>query len=599
MADESRTSSVSRWQSAALMCVLLVAGVVPLASGTWSLFLGITMLYDENVWPRVIATALFALASVGCAFMAARTQGAIRVSRAGLLWLPLLGWFALATAVGVEPITSLVGTYERGSGLIDWLLYATVFAAVVLAVDSPAAIRRVLWVVLAAGALLSVYGLVQYIGLDPVEWFVHEGRAFSLLGNPDDLAGYLLFPLGAGLALIFTEKTRVARLAVAVTSALCSAALYVTFTRAGWIGIAVTVAFFVIAVRSRLRTLDRDQYVLLGAAAVTFSALVVFSLITGQGVTDPAERLAVSGATANSVLSGRPLIWETAIRGAAARPVVGWGPSSLGLIYHRFRPEQETLTADDPHNIVLEGAVDGGLPGAFALLALLGALLYQPLAALRGKDPEGRRLLVLGPLAAVIGYLVYRLAGPGNIASEVNLWLALGLCQVPFARRRTVSAGLATAVAVVAGLAVIASGVLGTRALAADSYYVSALETSGTAEQFAAKQQLAERATRLNPTVADYASTAAMAQGNLWMARNFAAGATPDRASYDKAEAALADVTRRFGNDPVHWLNLARFRADGSRAFGDPALARASAQAATEGLKVDPRNSELKALLGR
>ena len=76
--------------------------------------------------------------------------------------------------------------------------------------------------------------------------------------------------------------------------------------------------------------------------------------------------------------------------------------------YGRYeRGEQaanEPLTrVDKPHNVLLERAVDTGVPGAIAYLALV---VVAAAGALRSLDRGPERLLVAAFLASLVAYLV-------------------------------------------------------------------------------------------------------------------------------------------------------------------------------------------------
>src|SRR6202035_5020564 len=101
-----------------------------------------------------------------------------------------------------SPWTSLLGESESKFGLGTVAAYLGVFLSVRALVRTPDEARWLMgWAVLAS-AVVSGYGLVQALGLDPLEWgniseFAGWQRPASTLGHPMHLAGYLaiVFPL--------------------------------------------------------------------------------------------------------------------------------------------------------------------------------------------------------------------------------------------------------------------------------------------------------------------------------------------------------------------------------------------------------------------
>lgn len=577
---------------ASRLCVILLAGAVPLISGTaWLLVTGRTVLYDEAILPRVVASWPIVFCGLALALLDAGRRASLRWPAAAIAWAPLLGWLTMATAFGLEPLTSLVGSYERWAGLLAWLLYGATFVLVANTVTNAGTVRRVSWAALAAGAALAVYGLAQRFGLDPIEWHVREGRAFSIMRNPNDFAGYLLFPIGYGIALVLTEDRVRPRMLALASSVLCLAALVVTYTRSGWAGALITLCVLGWAGRKSLLVPWRATKLPVLAGLALLAALLVWSSLR-PGVTNPVERLSPSAGQLSSALSERAEIWGTAIAATGRRPILGWGPDSLGLVYRRFRPPSEDLTSDDAHCWPLDLAVSGGVPAALLFLVLIGALLLKPLAQLPKACESKERLLLAGPLASALGYLAYRFVSPGTPATDVQLWLALGLCQAALAIPRPAPRRAMIALASGAMALFLLALPPFAQALRADFVFARALANTGSA-----KAGLAREASRLNPLVARYAAVAATEGGNSWIDSGADRGSREDRAEFDVARMRMLDLVGRFPNDGLYHQNLAYLSDLGAERFADPSLAKAAREEAATGLRVDPNNEELQRIL--
>jgi len=106
-----------------------------------------------------------------------------RLSNATAPWALLAVWTLAGALWSVNPADGLRRALEL-SGAI---------AAVWLGIAVSARPGRWLAGAVAAAALCSVYGVLQFFGIDPLPWSTTFGaRAFGTLGNPDYYAGHLL-----------------------------------------------------------------------------------------------------------------------------------------------------------------------------------------------------------------------------------------------------------------------------------------------------------------------------------------------------------------------------------------------------------------------
>jgi tetratricopeptide (TPR) repeat protein len=101
--------------------------------------------------------------------------------------------FVIATCTSVLPRTSWWGSYQRGQGTYTNLAYIGLFAVIVGNLRSRAQLQRLLTTAILTGVSVSMYGLVQHFGLDPLPW---QGnvitRISSTMGNSIFVAAYLI-----------------------------------------------------------------------------------------------------------------------------------------------------------------------------------------------------------------------------------------------------------------------------------------------------------------------------------------------------------------------------------------------------------------------
>src|SRR3989454_6856257 len=219
----------------------------------------------------------------------------IPILRRTRLLTPLMAFVmavALATAVSVNPLWSVVGAPRRHEGLLSLVAYAIVCAGTLVVVVR-GGLRVWLAAVLAGGTLAGLYGIAQYFGIElivrdsvRVDWW----RPFSTSGNPNFLGAYMVLIAPLAVAALLTARRRsmallsLGALAVSVLTAFC------TYSRAAWLGLAVAAAVFVGLSARRLTRAD------------------------AQG---PWRRLAGAGAIV-VVLAGTFFVFHRALRGSRA-----------------------------------------------------------------------------------------------------------------------------------------------------------------------------------------------------------------------------------------------------------------------------------------
>jgi hypothetical protein len=218
-------------------------------------------------------------------------------SRRGWRWpagAPLLGPVlfvlaaaALSTALSIAPRLSLWGSYVRGEGLVTLASYLAVFAALAARLRRREQLDRVVDVVVAGSVPVTLYGIVQAAGLDPIQWKLtyDEWRVASMLGNPVSAGSYLILALPVTLGALFEWRARTTppgawwgrlRLALyASAAALQAAVLALTGSRGPWLGgAAALVAFALLGAALGRRRRVAGAALVLAAAGLAFVALL-------------------------------------------------------------------------------------------------------------------------------------------------------------------------------------------------------------------------------------------------------------------------------------------------------------------------------------
>ncbi len=339
-------------------------------------------LRDEVVLPKLVATFVFggmALAAV------AATGGWFHVDwRRCAPALVALGLFlsvaTVATAVGIDPIRSLLGEESRYQGLVPLWMYAFVLAAALGAVAAAGTPRIVLVGVFVGGVVSAAYGALQRLGVDPVEWAgLPEGRIGATFAQPNALGTELVVAGVAGLALWHDVAGR-ARVALGAALGLVALVLLFTLSRGAWVGAAVAGAAYAALFVRRLPT---RREATLGLAGLALALGLFVAVPDGRAfladVGERARTVADLDETSNSQRLG---LWRMAFDMLGDRPVLGLGPDGFSQRFAAYRePDQPgfgtlNVRPESTHNFFLDLAVGTGALGLLAWLAFLGSVAW-------------------------------------------------------------------------------------------------------------------------------------------------------------------------------------------------------------------------------
>ena len=206
-----------------------------------------------------------------------------------------------------------------------------------------------------AGAVVGLYTLYHYYFVGVTEATGGVERALAIYHSPNALALYLgkLIPPALVLAAGWGGW---GRLAAGFTAAAGLWALWLTYSRGAWLGLAAAIAAgFALLARQR-----RVVAVLVLLVALVLVGVLGFTLAPGRfGADETARR--------------RLYIWEAAVRMIRDRPLTGVGLDNFLYLYReRYMPPEAWQEPDisHPHNIVLDFWVRLGIGGVFALILL-------------------------------------------------------------------------------------------------------------------------------------------------------------------------------------------------------------------------------------
>lgn len=503
--------------------------------------------------------------------------GIVPRTRLHLAVLGLVVAGVLSAVFAEDRYVALFGEQERYLGLTFLLDMLSLYVAAAVALRTPRDWAIVGAAVGVSGLAAIAYAALQRSGLDPVVWQNDpRGRPFATFGNPDQFGHFLSVAFGIALGLAVSAPGRWRAVAATATAAALLAVQGVVATRGALLGLLAMLGVLLwLALASRDRDSRRRAALALSATAGLLLAVLAVTPL-GARVLDTLG----GGGTAERVA-----FYETALRAAADRPLLGYGLDGFGVAYPRFRDAGSVAVLGagpqtSAHSWPLDAAVGGGLLGLAALLMLIGAASR----ALVARALPRNAVIGLAVLLGWVGYWAHGLVSVGSVAVGWAPWLALGAIaaspdeppQAPSERRplSLVAAALVLSIAVTGALS-------GIRSFAANRQVWDAeLARAADAPEYAAAAM--ETALRLDPGRADHWNRFGLALDRLGLWR--------------ESGDAYLEAARRAPHRATYWANAARSRARVALATADPDAREAAFAAAESAVAADPNNPEAHAV---
>ena len=341
----------------------------------------------------------------------------------------------VAFAFTTERHQSLFGERFQHQGVLTLLMYVGFFALARTLVRDVRRLRQVLAGVVVGATVVAAYAIVQASGLDPI-WGpdVPGGRVFSTIGQPNALAAYLVLALPITLVFVLRRSGAIRWAAIAVAAVLL-AAIGLTLSRGGYIGLAATTPILGWAAVRNHRPSRR--LVAAGSGLLVVGALMVAIVPDGRAAIVRVWDRAASSAQTTADLSVRSHLdeWRVAARITADHPLLGTGPETFPDEFPRYSrvvlaPERvryfDQFRVESPHNELLTVASGTGLPALGAYLALLAAVAVTLVRAARRSADPAVRVMLLAMLAALAGHVVTSSFMSAEITGSWLAWTLMG-----------------------------------------------------------------------------------------------------------------------------------------------------------------------------
>lgn len=384
--------------------------------------------------------------------------------------LILVASYLISTAISLVPRISFFGSYVRLQGTLTFLSYVVIFGAVLTHLRTRRQVNRVLHAIILTSLPISIYGIIQNAGLDPLPWGgdVRE-RIAGNMGNAIFIAAYLIMAVFLTLERLINSVASLLRSEDSGFGDALRAGAYlfvivvqltaIVFSQSRGPQLGLVAGLYVFAMLGLL-LLARwgaarrsgpavihwvSEHVraiwvgLIGLAAAAILVLLVMNVPNGplnglckvKYISRSCSLFNVNEGT-NAV---RALIWEGVVdlmtpgsvlqvpngptdAFAPVRTLLGFGPESLWVAFNRFYPpelghfESRSASPDRSHNETFDALTRGGLVQLAAEVFLFGSVFFYSLrwlGLMRGRRDRNLffAFLIAGGLLGIILPLIF------------------------------------------------------------------------------------------------------------------------------------------------------------------------------------------------
>ncbi|WP_069648886.1 O-antigen ligase family protein [Caloranaerobacter ferrireducens] len=307
--------------------------------------------------------------------------------------------FALALAMLISTLTS----YNPQGSFRDLVIHFSSLGFLIVVVNSienKKQLNSILTLFVFTTVLVAVYGLYQYkVGIKLDRAWVDVSinpdintRVFSVFGNPNILAEYLIMSIPISISLFWSTKKLLKKLIFLVSSLILIGTLILTFSRGGWLGFAFGLLIFVVLVEKRLLL-----------SLIPAGVLAIFIMPSSV-----IHRITTIGNLSDSSNAYRIKVWTITLDIIRDNWMTGVG---FGYIPFRetFIKYIRTMNVYHAHNMYLETLAEMGIGGFVLFISFIFIIYKYAIITLMKNNDRYLRTITAGVLAGLSSVLFHGL----------------------------------------------------------------------------------------------------------------------------------------------------------------------------------------------
>lgn len=303
-------------------------------------------------------------------------------------------------------------------------------------------VKHIIPFLLITGTAVSVYSLIQHVGLDPVGWVQQRlvrSRSISTIGNPDFLSAFLIMLIPVALMNGFRKNSPFGGIASLFVCTLMIISNVLTYSRTGLIAMILGIIITIVLSGSWFFTSDKKK-----TAGIIILLIIAFSLVVafehyGNKPLRLARRLTSIISPGEINIATRMYLWKTAASLIKEHPVLGIGPDNFDVYYLKYRYLEPPLirgriaSAESSHNYYLDIAVYSGIPALVAFLLFSGFLLREVFKLLKTcrNEINDEAIIFFGLAGGIITFFISHVSIYPVLPTSLLFWLFASFLIIP------------------------------------------------------------------------------------------------------------------------------------------------------------------------
>lgn len=378
-----------------------------------------TNLEDPINLPKMFVLVLFGAVVFGLSLPA--LLSALKIdSKTQKISLSLLGLFALGLVVSTFKTdvryTAIFGEYHRNNGLLSYLAMTAIMLGGALAFHFKSA-HKYFHYFSATGIVLAIYGTLQGMGKDPVDWVIQYNPFVSTLGNPNFTSALLGL---SGIATLFNILTSKNKNLKAVFSAGLLVSVYTLFKTGSIQGIFGFVIGSSVLILTKLWMANKR----FGQTGIFLASLISVPVLLALVNVGPLASKIYQG-----TLKNRFDYWSAALAMFKDHPLFGVGIDRFGEYYREYALQNQVVQGqitDNAHSVYLQLLATGGLFTFIPYILFVIFITYFGISALI-KSSATEKLLISGIMGIWLASVAINLITVDSLGVGIWFWVTGGV----------------------------------------------------------------------------------------------------------------------------------------------------------------------------
>jgi putative inorganic carbon (HCO3(-)) transporter len=264
-------------------------------------------------------------------------------------------------------------------------------------------------------AIFFLYEMIMAGGFNQAAAY---GSSWPFFNDHTSFGASLAFSIP--VLVFFTSEKEISfpkRLFFALLLLIFLAAFVLSYSRAAWLSLIVSLLFTLIII------LKISWKILVPSSAFMITALLILWQPAMMKLEEnrqdssgelPQHLRSISNITTDASNMERINRWKSAIRMFRERPLLGWGPGTYQFGYAPFqRADEKTIISTiygeggNAHSEYLGSLAESGIPGVMLYITLLILVFFKGIKAYYYGENRWLRMVILAMLAGLITYVVH------------------------------------------------------------------------------------------------------------------------------------------------------------------------------------------------